>query len=184
MRKFLVFMLMIATLSGCATRPDFRTEIFPLPISAATDNESRSKAVVLIFNASDPLFYGMNSDEDKMDIKLDGKGVVQLKNGQYAYFLADFGPHILDLYHWDIFNFPSRHEIQIESGKTVLEVCTVVTTNKARMRERVPELFETSFTYYDEPRASWMGLLNLPYFKKGFSEERRVQTPGSYFCSW
>lgn len=116
------------------------------------------------------------------DIWLDGKGVVRLETGQYVELFVAKGAHTLKLLHQDLLDFYSAHEIVINESPAIIEICSVLTSNKARLLKALPDGFKESFSSVHEPSPSYFGLRELPFFEERLRIERMERK--SAFCSW
>jgi len=147
----ILFAGILLVLNGCAIVPPVKNEFPLLGKNSGFHSDDPSKVKLLIFNASNPVWSGPNSGKD---IWLDGKGVVRLETGQYVELLVAKGAHTLKLLHQDLWDFYSTHEIVINESPAILEICSSVTSNKARLLKALPDKFKESFSSVHDPSPS------------------------------
>lgn len=140
--KYACFIVALLTLSGCAATPPAREIDLPNQVLSESLNDE-SKIKVIVYNDSNKLLYGIDNS-GKINIHLNGKGVGQLKIGQYVVLAIEKGEHAFDLLHRDLVNFSSSHKINFTESPTYLKIFAKVTSNGAEIVEK-PENFEEKF---------------------------------------
>jgi hypothetical protein len=135
--------LAVLLINGCAIAPPQQEIALPdQSIAAPVDEMSRSK--VVIFNASNPVLFGIDGS-GVINIHIDGKGVGQLAIGKYVVVQLDKGVHKLELAHRDVGIMASSHEIHLTDSIQYLKIYAKVSSNGAEVVNK-PEKFESKFT--------------------------------------
>lgn len=131
----------LAILVGCAATPPARE--VQLPPQSIDESSQEGLVQLVIFNDSNSLLYGLDGS-GKINIHQNGKGVGQLKIGQYVVLTVKEGSHIIGLLHKDLVNFSSTHTVSVSGSPTYLKIYAKVTSNGAEIVSR-PEGFESKF---------------------------------------
>jgi len=129
-------------LTGCtATTPEREVQLPSQSLIQPLNNDKQAKLIV--FNDSNKLMYGLDNS-GKINIHLNGKGVGQLKIGEYVILSVEKGNNTIDLLHKDIVNFSSSHQIIVSESPTHLKIYAKVTSNGAEIVQK-PNSFESKF---------------------------------------
>ena len=81
----------------------------------------------------------------RINVKLNGQGVAQVNIGHYAQVIVPQGKYQVDLVHLDTATFPSKHEIELNTPVSFLEIFATITSNKAFLVSRPPPDFDKKF---------------------------------------
>ena len=139
--KLIALIGILAFLVGCAATPPARE--VNLPKQSINELLEDTLIQLVIFNDSNSLMYGLDGS-GKINIHHNGKGVGQLKIGQYVILAVKEGSHTIDLLHKDIVNLSSTHQISVSSSPAYLKIYSKVTSNGAELVSK-PESFESKF---------------------------------------
>ena len=107
----------------------------------------------MIFNDSDFLAYGLDGS-GRINVKLNGQGVAQLKIGQFAQVVVPLGQYQVDLEHMDTATFTSHHQIELRDPVSFLEIFATPTANKAYLVSRPPPGFDEKFKPVEPEKAT------------------------------
>jgi hypothetical protein len=178
-RQLFLCLLGPLALQACGIIPLVKGE-FSLLVPNVDHRPARSDEVkVLIFNASNPVWSGPNSGKD---LWLNGKGVGRLETGQYLEFFVSTGSHEIKILHQDVFDFYSTHPITITASSSIVEICSTLTSNRARVLSNLPDQFKESFTPIQDPPTSYFGLRGKPFFETRLDIEKNRGE--RQFCGW
>lgn len=144
--KLITTIGILFALYGCAATPPV-SEV-QLPSQLLNEPPGNGRIQLIIFNDSNALMYGLDGS-GKINIHHNGKGVGQLKIGQYVILSVEEGSHNIDLLHKDIVNFDSTHQLLVSDSPTYLKIYAKVTSNGAEIVSK-PDNFESKFkpAYY------------------------------------
>ena len=112
----------------------------------ADPNDTR----LVIFNDSDFLAFGMDGS-GRINVKLNGQGVTQIRIGQYAQVIVPQGKYHVELVHFDTATFSSEHEIELNTPVSFLEIYATPTSNRAFLVSRPPPDFDKKFKLVKQP---------------------------------
>lgn len=129
-------------LTGCLTPVDKETPLASGDLSLRVKDEGEIK--LIIFNDSNSFWYGIDGT-GRMNVTLDGRGVAQLKIGQYAQLFVSKGHHEIELVHRDIRHFGSHHSVQLNAPETFLRIRATLNANKVELVSVLPQDFEKRF---------------------------------------
>jgi hypothetical protein len=135
----LVFPLLLA---GCLT--PVKNEIPLAGSDLSVQATSTNDAKLVIFNDSNYLLYGLDGS-GRINVKLNGKGVAQLKVGYYVQVIVPKGSYEVGLLHVDREYYTTQHQIELREPETFLEVRVVAFSNEARLVPALPSNFEKKF---------------------------------------
>jgi hypothetical protein len=111
-----------------------------LSVRATHTNDTK----LVIFNDSNFLLYGLDGT-GRINVKLNGRGVAQLKVGYYAQVLVPKGSYQVDLLHVDREYYASEHQIELTGPESYLEVRAISFSNEARLVPALPPNFSKKF---------------------------------------
>ena len=111
-----------------------------LSVKATSTNDTR----LVIFNNSNFLLYGLDGS-GRINVKLNGKGLVQIKVGYYAQAIVPKGSCQVELLHVDRDYYSSQHQIELSEPESFLEIRAVSFSNEARLVSTLPTNFEKKF---------------------------------------
>jgi hypothetical protein len=135
-------------ITGCLT--PVKNEI-PLATGGTTDKPANPNDTrLVIFNDSDFLAFGMDGS-GRINVKLNGQGVTQIRIGQYAQVIVPQGKHHIELVHFDTATFSSEHEIELNTPISFLEIYATPTSNRAFLVSRLPTDFDKKFKLVKQP---------------------------------
>jgi len=130
-------------LSGCLTPVQSEIPLAQGDLSVKATNTNDTK--LLIFNDSDHVLYGLDGS-GRINVKLNGKGVAQLHNGQYLQVILQKGSYRVDLAHLDMVKFSSKYQIELTNSESFLEIRSTPTSNHAEIVPALPPNFERDFS--------------------------------------
>jgi hypothetical protein len=139
----LVILLVIPLLfTGCLTPVKNEVPLAggDLSVKATSTNDTR----LVIFNNSNFLLYGLDGS-GRINVKLNGKGLVQLKVGYYAQAIVPKGSYQVELLHVDRDYYSSQHQIELSEPESFLEIRAVSFSNEAGLVSTLPPNFEKKF---------------------------------------
>jgi hypothetical protein len=129
-------------LTGCLT--PVKNEIplagSDLSVKATSTNDTK----LVIFNVSNYLLYGLDGT-GRINVKLNGQGVAQLKVGYYAQLIVPKGSYRVDLLHVDRDYYSSQHQIELSEPESFLEIRAISFSNEARLVSTLPPDFGKKF---------------------------------------
>jgi len=111
-------------------------------LAIKTTDPTQTKLVV--FNASNRLLFDTYGS-GRINIEIDGKGLIQLNIGQYIQVIVSRGEHHLQLLHKDLFNFRSQHHIDLTGPEAYVKIWATLFSNKVRIVPELPENFASDF---------------------------------------
>lgn len=127
---------------ACGATPPVRDVTLPeQKLGMAPIGPAYSKLV--LFNDSNRALYGMDGS-GKINVHLDGKGVGQLRIGEYVILDVTKGMHKIDLLHVDMMSFKSTHDVEVEQDEEYAKVYAKMTSNGIEIVEK-PKDFESRF---------------------------------------
>ena len=132
-----LFLLSCATASGIYKNPI---------IEAQTDKAQYS--TIIFYNESDLGLYP-SSNAIGMGIIIDGKYVTKLRWRRYVEIYVRKGLHELQLYHWDVFKFTSRHKLELNEDFYAIELYFKPFSNAYFIKKELPPTFETDYVKVD-----------------------------------
>jgi hypothetical protein len=139
----LVLLLVIALLlAGCLTPVQNEIPLAGSDLSVKATGTNDTKLV--IFNTSNYLLYGWDGT-GRINVKLNGRGVAQLKVGYYAQVIVPKGSYQVDLLHVDREYYSSQHQIELSEPESYLEVRAISFSNEARLVPALPPNFGKKF---------------------------------------
>lgn len=129
-------------LVGCLTPVKNEIPLVGGGLSAAASDTNDTRLV--IFNDSNFVLYGLDGS-GRINVKLNGKGVAQIRIGYYAQVIVPKGSYQVDLTHRDTADFTSHHEIELANAESFLEIHSTMVSNEAILIPALPEDFEKKF---------------------------------------
>lgn len=111
-----------------------------LSLPATNPNETR----LVIFNDSNYLLYGLDGS-GRINVKLNGRGLTQLKVGYYVQVIVPRGSCEVGLLHVDQEYYSTTHQIELTGPEAFLEVRVTGFSNEARLVPALPPNFEKKF---------------------------------------
>jgi hypothetical protein len=111
-----------------------------LSVKATGTNDTK----LVIFNDSNFLLYGLDGS-GRINVKLNGQGVAQLKVGYYAQVIVPRGSYQVELLHVDRDYYSSQHQIDLSEPESFLEVRAISFSNEVRLVSTLPPNFEKKF---------------------------------------
>jgi hypothetical protein len=139
---FAVLFVVLLLCSGCLAPVKNEIPLAGSDLSIKTAGTNETKLVV--FNDSNFLLYGLDGS-GRVNVRLDGKGVAQLKVGYYAQVIVPRGNHEVGLLHVDRDYYSTQHEIELTEPEAYLEVRALGFSNEARLVSALPPDFEKKF---------------------------------------
>ena len=140
--QFVSLLVVLLLFSGCLT--PVKNEIplagSDLSIKPAGTNETK----LVIFNDSNYLLYGLDGS-GRINVKLNGKGLTQLKVGYYAQVIVPRGTYEVGLLHVDRDYYSTLHQIELTEPESYLEVRALGFSNEAKLVSALPPNFEKKF---------------------------------------
>lgn len=140
--KSIGFLYIVMLLSACGATPPVREVMLP-PQKLGVTSDDSSYGKLVLFNDSNRLMYGMDGS-GKINIHLNGKGVGQLRIGEYVILDVAKGAHKLDLLHVDLMTFKSSHDLEIAKDEEYVKIYAKMTSNGVEIVEK-PVDFEAKF---------------------------------------
>jgi hypothetical protein len=107
---------------------------------AGNTNETR----LVIFNNSNYLLYGLDGS-GRINVRLNGRGVAQIKVGYYAQVMMPKGACRVNLVHRDREDYATEHEVELTGPETFLEIGAISFSNRAKIVSTLPDDFENKF---------------------------------------
>jgi hypothetical protein len=143
-RSVQVALLLVATLllTGCLTPIENEIPLAGSDLSVRATGTNDAKLV--IFNTSNYLLYGLDGT-GRINVKLNGKGVAQLKVGSYAQVIVPRGSYEVGLLHVDRDYYSTQHQIELTEPESYLEIRAIAFSNEARLVPELPPNFVKKF---------------------------------------
>lgn len=142
--KNFILLVLIANLAGCVgLKPPAYEVSLPEQKLLPDDNDENSSHVV-IFNSSNTLFYDRDTS-GKMNISINGKGVGQLKIGEFLVLELDRGLHKVQLTHQDIFKIESTHTLHTRRRVHYIDVYAQPFSNGFKHAKRIPRNYKAAY---------------------------------------
>jgi hypothetical protein len=132
-----LFLLSCGTASGIYKNP---------VVEAQTSKAQYSR---IIFCNSSKLGLYPTSGAIGIGIIIDGKYVTKLRWSRYIEVYVQKGQHELELYHWDVFKFTSRHKLEISEDFHVIELYCTPVSNAYVIKNELPPNFELDYVKVD-----------------------------------
>ncbi len=132
-----LFLLSCGTASG----------IYKNPIVEAQTNKDQYSTI--IFCNGTKLGVYPTSSGIGMGIIIDGKYVTKLRWSRYIEVYVQKGLHELELYHWDVFKFTSRHKLEFKEDFYVIELYCTPVSNAYHIKNELPPNFELDYVKVD-----------------------------------
>ncbi len=132
-----LFLLSCGTTSG----------IYKNPTIEAQADKARYSTIVF-YNESDFGLYP-SSNAIGMGIIIDGKYVTKLRWRRYVEIQVRKGLHELQLYHWDVFKFTSKHKLELNEDFYAIELYFTPFSNGYFLKKELPPTFETDYVKVD-----------------------------------
>jgi hypothetical protein len=129
-------------LTGCLTPVQNEIPLAGANLSVKATSTNDTKLV--IFNDSNFLLYGLDGS-GRINVKLNGQGVAQLKVGYYAQVIIPRGNYRVDLLHVDRDYYSSQHQIELSDPESFLEIRVFSFSNEARLVSTLPPNFVKKF---------------------------------------
>jgi hypothetical protein len=121
--------------SGCLMAP-VRPEV-PLLGSDLSVGSSRPDQAKLVFvNSSSKLLHGADAT-GRINVRLDGKAVGGPNVGEYLQVQVPKGKHTLEVWHRDVINFRTEHEINVDQD-LVVELKATPFSNRILVQSTMP----------------------------------------------
>ena len=145
MKRTIESVLLLAVpllLAGCLT--PVRNEIPLAGSDLSVQATSPTETKLVIFNDSNYLLYGLDGS-GRINVRLNGRGVAQIKVGHYAQVIVPKGSYRVDLLHVDREYYASQHQIELNEPESFLEVRAISFSNEANLVPALPADFEKKF---------------------------------------
>lgn len=142
--KNFILLVLITTLAGCVglKPPAYEVSLPEQKLLPDEDDENRSH--VVIFNSSNSLLYGSDGS-GKMNISINGRGVGQLKIGEFLVVELDRGLHKVQLTHQDIFTIESTHTLHTRRRVHYIDVYAQLFSNGFEHAKRIPRDYKAAY---------------------------------------
>jgi hypothetical protein len=129
-------------LTGCLSPVQNEIPLVKGGLNIKPTNTNDTKLV--IFSDSSVVGYGLDGS-GHINVKLNGKGVTQLKIGRYTQVIVPKGKYQIELDHFDLFHITSQHQFELNTPESFLLISATPRSNRAEMLTLLPPDFETKY---------------------------------------
>ena len=92
---------------------------------------------ILLYNDANILHTSDNTS--RLNIKMDGKNLGQLRAKDFVIVSLENGKHIFNINHLDVVNMRSEHEVIVTDTLKVIRVKPTITSNKLEVVNKLPD---------------------------------------------
>ncbi|WP_029035615.1 hypothetical protein [Salinimicrobium terrae] len=133
----ILILLITILFSSCGLRPIPSEHTLVQMDKEQTILDNLGNGKILIYNDANILH---TSDKtDRLNIKMDGRNLGQLRAKDYVIVNLVNGKHTFDILHLDLVNMKSDHEVTVTDTTKVIMVKPTITSNKLKVTNQLPD---------------------------------------------